>query len=435
MRPTLSVAARPHRTARRLAPALALSIVLSAVVPAFGVQPPAAANPAVIMTWNQHALVTVTTAPPAGPGKLPPEVFLYLSFVHAAMYNAVNGITGEYELYRWSATAPKGASPEAAAAVAAHRVLRTYFGDIGTLGADLDNKLAASLDAIPDGVAKNQGMRYGRRAADRIIALRANDGRTATVTVPDATEPGDWKPTSAAGFLTPWYGYIQPLAVPDVTAYDPGAPPPIGSDLYRTEFAETRDYGSATSAVRTAAMESTARFFAETPVGGMQGALRRFATDHGLDISDSARLFVAAEFSIADALQAVWYAKHKYMWWRPITAIREADTDGDPLTAGVPDWTSLLPAPPYPEWPSGLCAVIGAVSTVASRLNGGALDLHITSATQGERHYTDVHAFRVDAVNARVWSGIHFRTSDQVSIGIGNGVGNYVLDNLFAPAN
>jgi hypothetical protein len=415
---------------------LALSIVLTAVVPASGAQPPAAANPAVIATWNQHAIATLTIAPTAGgPGKVPPEVFLYLSFVHAAMYNAVNGITGEYELYRWEVRAPMGASPEAAAAVAAHRVLRTYFGDLGSIGADLDAKLAASLDAIPDGVAKDQGVRYGRRAADRIIALRANDGRNEGVDVPAASEPGDWELTpGVSGFLNPWYGYIEPLAVADVTAFDPGPPPQIGSDLYREEFEEVRDYGALVSAVRTPAMTQTALFFAQTPIA-IQGAVRRFAMEQGLDISDSARLFVAFEFTLADALQAVWYAKHKYMWWRPITAIRRADTDGDPLTAGVPDWTSLLPAPPYPEWPSGLCSVIGAVSTVTSRFNGGALDLHIATPTAGERHYTDAATFHLDAVNARVWSGIHFRTADEESIDIGMEVGNYVLDHYFAPAN
>jgi len=436
MRPTSYEAARPHRTARRLVPALALSMILSAVGPASGTQPPAAANPAVITTWNQHAIATLTLAPASGgPGKVPPEVFLYLSFVHAAMYNAVNGITGEYELYRWEARAPVGASPEAAAAVAAHRVLRHYFGNLGTIGADLDTKLAASLDAIPDGVAKSQGIRYGRRAADRMIALRANDGRNATVTVPQATEPGDWEPTpGVSGFLNPWYGYIEPMAVADVTAFDPGPPPQIGSDLYRAEFEEVRDYGALVSAVRTPEMTGTALFFAQTPIA-IQGGVRRFATEHGLDISASARLFVAVEFSLADALQAVWYAKHKYMWWRPITAIRQAETDGDPLTAGDPEWTSLLPAPPYPEWPSGLCSVIGAVSTVTSRFNGGALDLRIATPSAGERHYTDAATFHQDAVDARVWSGIHFRTADEKSIDIGMAVGNYVLDHYFAPAN
>jgi hypothetical protein len=236
-------------------------------------------------------------------------------------------------------------------------------------------------------------------------------------------------------FLNPWYGHVDPLAIRSAAAFDPGAPPAIGSRRYRTEFAETRDYGSLTSAVRTAAQEQTARWFAEMPLGPTQAALRLLATDQGLNISDSARLFAASEMSLADALMAVWYVKHKYMWWRPITAIRNADTDGDPTTAGVSDWTPLLVTPPYPEWPSGLCAVIGAVSTVGTRLNGGELDLHIVTPTQGERHYTDVQAFRRDAVDARVWSGIHFRGSDQISIQIGKAVAQYVLSHYFRPTD
>jgi hypothetical protein len=414
-------------------------MMIAAASPATGVRSPvaadmpAAADPAVITTWNGHAVATLTQAAPVGAAKLPPEVFLYLSFVHLAMYNAVNGITGEYELYRWQGEPQAGASPEAAAAAAAHRVLRTALGELGTIGADLDAKLAASLALIPDGDAKERGMRYGERAANRIIELRANDGRDATVTVPVASEPGDWVPTppAMAPFLTPWFGYTDPLAVRSFSALDPGAPPAIGSKQYRKEFREVRDYGAAVSAVRTAEQEQTARFIAESPVGALQGALRRFATDYELDISDSARLFAAAEVSISDALGAVWYAKHKYMWWRPITAIRNADADGDPRTAGVPDWTSLLASPPYPEWPSGLNAVLGAVTAVQKQLNGGALDLHIVTATQGERHYTSARDLRRDGVDGRVWSGIHFRSSDRVSIHLGREVADYVLDHYF----
>jgi hypothetical protein len=187
--------------------------------------------------------------------------------------------------------------------------------------------------------------------------------------------------------------------------------------------------------MRTADQTLTARFFADTPVGPIQAALRDFATRHALDISDSARLFAAVETSVADSLAAVWWAKHKYMWWRPITAIREADTDGDSMTAGVPGWTPLITSPPYPEWPSGLCSVVGAVSTVVSRLNGGPMDLYITSPAAGPRYYADPHSFRSDAVDARVWSGLHFRTADQVSITIGTQVGNYALDHYFAPTD
>jgi len=257
------------------------------------------------------------------------------------------------------------------------------------------------------------------------------------VTVPTAAQPGDWEPTPPAflPMLTPWYGFVDPLAITAATAYDPGPPPAIGSKRYRHDFAEVRDYGSLVSTFRTPEQEQTARFIAEIPVGPMQAALRRLASEQAMSISDSARLFVAAEVSTADALMTVWYGKQHYHWWRPITAIRNADTDGDPRTAGVSDWTPLLTTPPYPEWPSGLCAVVGAVSTVGKRLNGGELDLHVVSLTQGERHYTDVVALRQDAVNARVWSGIHFRSADRASIGIGRDVAQYVLSHFFQRAD
>jgi hypothetical protein len=236
-----------------------------------------------------------------------------------------------------------------------------------------------------------------------------------------------------ANFPSIWFSQVDTMAIHSAAAYDPGPPPPIGSRRYLKQFREVRDYGAAVGSLRTPEQTATALFFADTVVGPMQASLRRLATEQAMDISDSARLFAAVEVSTSDALAAVWYAKHKYMWWRPMTAIQKADTDGDPRTASVPGWTPLIANPAYPDWPSGLCAVIGAQSAVALRLNGGQLDLHIVSPTQGERHYTDARTFRRDAVDARVWSGIHFRTADRVSIGIGREVADEVLDHFFAP--
>jgi hypothetical protein len=331
-----------------------------------------------------------------------------------------------------------GASPEAAAAVAAHGVLHTYFGGLGNVGANLDAQLAASLATIPNGVAKDQGIRYGERAAQRIVALRVDDGRNAVVTVPPASQPGDWRPTPP-GFLpmlVPWYGHIDPLMIDSTSQFNPGPPPAIGSDTYRAEFAETRDYGAINSTVRTTEQTLTARFFSDTPLGPLQAALRDLAVRRALSISDSARMFAAVEMSIADATATVWNAKLGYHWWRPITAIREADTDGDPLTVGVPDWTPLLVTPPYPEWPSGLCAVVGAASTALTLLHeDGTVDLRIVSPSSGERHYLDKALLSQDAVDARVWSGIHFRTADEVSITIGTQVATYALEHYFAPTD
>jgi hypothetical protein len=151
-----------------------------------------------------------------------------------------------------------------------------------------------------------------------------------------------------------------------------------------------------------------------------------------MDISDSARLFAATNTTIADAIGTAWNAKLKYMWWRPITAIREDHDDLDPLTEADPTWNSLLTTPPYPEWPSGLCSVIGAMTASLQHLTGG-VNLTLGTSTVGYRTWSSKAALDGTAVEARIWSGIHFRTSDVVAIGIGNASASYILDRNFAP--
>ena len=153
--------------------------------PAAGAQPPPAADPAVIRAWDAIAVSTIAGPAPNGAGKANVEAFLWFPFVQAAVYNAVNGITGEYELYKWNVKAPKGASPQAAAAAAAHGVLMEYFGtgdyaNSEAIAANLNAQLATSLGQIPDGLPKEQGIRYGERAVERLVELRQNDGRSAS---------------------------------------------------------------------------------------------------------------------------------------------------------------------------------------------------------------------------------------------------------------
>jgi hypothetical protein len=413
---------RPVRSRAAAAVLLALTLVTSAPVTA--AQPAGDDDPAVITTWNA---VAVATIPPN------PAAFLNYALVHLAMYNAVNGITGEYELYKWDVMGPKKASSEAAAAVAAHRILTAYFpGAVATLDAALANSLAG----IPNGVRKDQGIHYGLRAADRIIALRVGDGRGAAVTVPTGDAAGEWRPTPPGfgAMATPWLGGVKPLAVESLTDFDPGLPPQIGTDLYRAELAEVRLLGAIDSTARTAEQTLTAQYFAEIPFGPMEAGLRDLVTRHGLDISDSARVIAATNTSIADAIGAVWNAKLKYVWWRPIQAIPEINDDGDAATIADPGWLPLITTPPYPEWPSGLCSVIGAITTTLEATTGQ-VDIFIPSATKGTRHFTSKASLDQTAVNARVWSGVHFRTSDVVAIDIGTDVTNYVLDRYFAPTD
>jgi hypothetical protein len=400
---------------------------------------PGAADPAVITEWNAIAVRTIAGPAPSGAGKANAEAFLWYAFVHAAVYNAVVGITGEYELYNWNARGPKGGSPQAAAAAAAHRLLRQYFGGTPAIAARLDADLATSLGQIPDGVPKEQGIRYGRAAADRIITLRADDGRFAAVTYnpPDPTAPGVWRPTPPANtpFFDPWLGQVDPLVLNSLTQFAPSPPPAIASELYVQEFNEVRDYGVREGSRRSAAQTESARFFSDIPIVPLQASLRDLVARRQLSISNSARLFAAVELSIADSIGTVWNGKLRYAWWRPITAIREANSDGNPATAAVPGWEPFIVTPPYPEWPSGLTSVIGALSTTLARLNAdGRVDLNITSAAAGvTRHYDDAAVIQQDAVDARVWSGIHFRTADEVSIGIGTQVANWTLDHYLAP--
>ena len=418
----------PHRSARRAVLTLLITALVAAT-PVSAAQPAGDADPAVITNWNEIAAQTI---PPN------PAAFLNYAFVHLAMYNAVVGITREYELYEWDVRGPAKASTEAAAAVAAHRVLMANFGGVTGVAATLDAKLALSLDDVPDGVRKDQGVRYGLRAADRILALRAGDGRGAAVAVSATTEAGDWRPTPPTfpAFAVPWLGQVKPLALDSLTQLDPGPPPAIGTPLYRTELAEVRAVGAigATGGARTAAQEATARYFAAIPFGPMEAGLRGVATGHGLDISDSARLFAATNTSIADAIGTAWNAKLRYMWWRPITAIREDPDDGDLLTVADPTWEPLLSTPPYPEWPSGLCSVVGAITTSLQRLTGG-VDITMGTATVAPRTWTSKATLDQTAIDARIWSGIHFRRSDVVAIEIGTDAANLILDRYFAPTD
>ena len=425
-----------RRLLRRAISLALLGALLIGPTPAAGARPAPAADAGIIATWNEIAVSTITKPVAQGGRGANAESFLWYAFVHAAMYNAVVGITHEYELYNWHVRGPAIASPQAAAAAAAHGVLMEYFGANQAIATSLDASLQASLGQIPDGVSETLGVHYGERAAARLIELRANDGRFAPVTFGVAPAAGVWRPTppANAAFFDPWLGQLEPLMLNSASQFRPGPPPAIASDLYVAEFNQVRDYGSKTSTVRTLEQTNLALFVNDIPVIPIQAALRDLVDRRDLDISASARIFAAVDMSIADSIIAIWDGKFVYGWWRPITAIREADNDGNSQTTGVPAWEPLINTPPYPDWPSGLSGVVGAVSATLTRLNAdGKVDLTITSPATGiTRHYDDGEALQHDVIEARVWSGIHFHTADVVGAAMGVQVGNWALDHYFA---
>jgi hypothetical protein len=393
--------------------------------------PPPAADPAAISFWNDIAVKVITV----DAGKANAEGFLWLGFTQAAVYNAVVGITRDYKLYKWHAHARKHASPQAAAAAAAFGVLMEYFGDNPAAVLRLNAAYAAALLAIPDGQSEDRGVAFGERAAARLIHLRENDGRFAVLPALPPPGPGIWRPTplAEAPFLDPWLSQVRPLLLRSPSQFRSRPPFKLTSKRYAKELNEVKKFGSINSTDRTPEQTATAVFISGATFGVAGAALRDLSARRQLSISKAARLFAAVDMSMADAIGVAWDAKYHFHFWRPITAIRLADTDKNPDTVADPGWTPLLATPPYPDWTSGLNNVIGAATRALTRVLGTSrIDLNVpSSATMTTRHYEWASDLTQDSVDARVWSGIHFRTADVLAKKSGQKVGDWALDHYF----
>ena len=393
-----------------------------------------AGNPAIISDWNAIAVTTLS----GDTTKQPVEDILYTAFVQAAVYDAVVGIEGRYAPYRFHAHAPRGASAQAAAAAAAHQILVTY---VPSAQAALDADYAASLAQLPDGTAKTDGIAFGNRAAGNLIRLRAHDGRNAPILFTRPPAPGVWRPTPPA-FLpmsAPWLGFVTPLLVHSATQFAPPGPPALTSARYTRDFNEVKALGSLTSTQRTAEQTSTATFFSGNALVQYNAGLRDQVTVRHLDIVDAARMFAAIDMSVADAEITVWHAKYTYGFWRPITAINLADTDGNPDTAPDPSWVPLFNTPNYPEYPSGYNAfnstVVHGLENLFQTTRHLQLTLISTTAPGVVRHYDSGRALLQDVVNARVWNGFHFRSADIASRDLARQLAAWTLDHYFQPAH
>ncbi len=416
---------------------MAAVLLVLAVVPATSgtaSAKPLASDPTVISDWNQIAVNTMA----ADPTKIGhPQVFLYLGFVEAAVYDAVVGIDRRYAPYAFHDRAPHPSSTQAAAVAAAHRVLVTYFPYAQTT---LDAAYAASMAQIPDGKAKTNGIGYGVRAADNLIALRTHDGRDEPIYFTQTAAPGVWRPTPPAfpAMFDPWLGFVKPLLAHSATQFGPAPPPTLSSDLYTQAFDDVKAYGSATSTARNVEQTATARFFSGNAFVQFNATLRDQAMVRDLDIAQSARIFAAADMSTADAFITVWHAKYVFGFWRPITAINLADTDGNPATTPDPSWVPLLTTPAYPEYPSGYNSAAATTTGVLEQLfHTRQLNLTLisTAVPNVSRHYATGDAVRADVVDARVWLGIHFRFADIASRDLSLRLSDWTVNHYFQPTH
>jgi hypothetical protein len=368
---------------------------------------------------------------------LPPTdghtIFAYESI---AVYDAVTALRPGYEPFAVRATAPAGASVEAAVAAAAHRILVHYVP--GQAAALLDPAYASSLAGISAGQSKSDGIALGEQVAAELISVRADDGFRAPVTYtpPNPPVPGVWLPTAPTPPAGTYLGRMRPFALDSADQFRPAGPPALDSKRWAHEFNEVKDLGSSSSPTRTPDQTIAARFWAEAPVQQGHNALRRFVGEHDLDVGDAARFMAMVSVTFADAQIACYDAKYHYAFWRPITAIRAGDTDDNDATVGDAAWSPLLPATPnHPDYPSAHSCITPTVGLVIARFLGtGQIDLTIPSLTGlGDRHYATATALTDDVSNARIWGGIHFRSAVEDGTDIARRTAHYMLAHEFRP--
>jgi hypothetical protein len=364
----------------------------------------------------------------------PAEGHVIFGYAGIAVYDAVMAVRRRYEPFAIRASAPRGASPEAAVVAAAHRIYEHYLpAQEATI---LDPAYDASLTTIPDGKAKTDGVAAGLRVANALIALRADDGFRADMgyTPPSPARPGEWIPTAPVPPIGTYLGQMQPFALESADQFRPDGPPALGSRRWAREYNEAKQIGSATSTTRKDWQTAAALFWAEAPVQQAHLALRGVITQHQLNVVQAARMMAMASVAYADGIIACYDAKYTYEFWRPITAIRAGDTDGNHETVADPTWTPLLAVTPnHPEYPSAhSCVTPAGTRALAKFLGTRRIDLTMPSLTGlGARHFDTVGRVTREVGNARIWGGIHFRTAVRDGIRIARQTATEVLDDNF----
>jgi len=384
-----------------------------------------------VTDWNTTLLDAVRTASSA-----PPLASRNMAMVHAAIYDSVNSISKKYSPYRVSIDAPAGASEEAATAAAAHR---TLVGLYPAQAGKFDAALQSSLAKIPDGKAKQDGIALGQQVADQIISSRNTDGITKVVQYTPKTDLGSWTPTppALAAALAPQWPQVTPFAMTSGSQFRPPGPPALEGAKYAEEVNYVKEIGKSDSLTRTPDQTAIAKFWANgagtfTPPGHWNQIAQNASALGGKSLEDSARLFALLNMALADAAISCWDAKYEYNLWRPVTAIRQADTDNNPNTTADPQWQPLLTTPPFPEYMSGHSTFSGAADAVMSSVFGSDFGF----ADRGDqsvnslRTYENFSQAADESGMSRIFGGIHFMSANVDGLSSGRNLGNYVVENF-----
>ena len=388
---------------------------------------PAASAADVVIEWNQKAGAALAEA------KVYPFVGTrVMSLVHVAMFDAINSIEGRYSAYKVKVSSPAGCSAEAAGAAAAHAVLVKLFPE---QKASLDAAYAASLTQIPEGSGKTAGIGVGEEVAAKILALRASDGADAPNTYRPSTAPGVYVPTTLP--IGSQWGNVTPWVMERGSQFRPTAPPALTSGEWARDYNEVKDIGGKKSTMRTPEQTEIARFWVITGPQSYDPIARQLAAAPGRSLIENARLFALVEMAVADAYVAVFDAKYTFNFWRPITAIRNGDTDGNDATIRDAGWEPVIDTPLHPEYPCAHCITSGAARAVLeSEFGTGAVSLSMTSASApGVVHkWASIQEWAEEVAAARIYGGIHYRNSTVVGKDMGRKIGELAVKNYLKPA-
>ena len=410
-----------------------------------------------IQDWNASALDIVrqwtTTSNDPYQGRIvtaqPPLVARNLAMIHAAMFDAANAVTGQYDSYRVDLPPQIGVSETAAAASAAFEVAKSLYSavdEVAVWQASLDETLAQ----VPEGTAKSLGIELGKSVGQAILADRANDGARSSPTYVPTTEVGKWRrtfPDFLPPLLAQWPN-VRPFALASGDEFRPAPPPTIGTSEYAAAVDEAMRMGGFQSSERTAEQTEIALFWADgggtaTPPGHWNSIATDVTLSRGTGLLQTARTFALLNIAMADAGIASWDAKYHYDFWRPIDAIRQADQDGNAETQGEPTWIPLLKTPPFPAYTSGHSTFSGAASAVLTSLFGNNVafdsqsDGHLAAEQRPldpsqivTRHFASFNDAAEEAGLSRIYGGIHYRFDNSAGLTLGDLVGTAVVERL-----
>jgi hypothetical protein len=451
----IGAAIRRHRLA---AGVLASGIAISGIG-WIASSPVAGASSNAVIEWNAVAGQAARDAC-LSPANDPLHEARMYAIAHIAVHDALNAIDRRYESYAYDSQAPAGTSADAAVAAAAHSALVAVLQNLpaelfpascGAAGiATVDAAYTSAMAAISNGTAKSQGVAVGEAAAAAIVALRSNDHANDAPLVdsayPQGTAPGEYKFTPGTPFVfAPKWGSVTPFALTDSSQFASGPPYPLTSKRYADDYNEVKRLGAHDGSARTAEQTEIAKFWVESSPLSWNRMARTIAVARGLDMWDSARLFGLLNIGMTDGYIGTFQEKYVYNFWRPVTAIHEAATDGNSATAPDADWQPLVQTPPIPDHDSGHGVEGGVAATIMRQVLGTdnvtfdvcslTLDAGQTcdDASPVMRHFTRLSAAADENGESRILVGFHFRHAVVDGIAHGKHIGNWTVSHLMQP--